>query len=652
MTPEVVVRFDSVNLLLPGPAVPTDSSAAQAFATHLPRADAVAAHYVRTRGWSGPPGAATEDSTIQLIAHLHVLSVDPRFQVPGQLPNKVLTHTLLRTLETEHGQMGTSYDEGILGSRKGDYDMALKGLMVVLHRYRSLLAPEQVDFIVRELVPPVLPGPLNHGFESYVLITENAPETENHLLMINSSKYLVNKLLFEKTGQQQYNNDTNGVRQWLLEWMQNFAKFDFMEFNARPYQRLALHAILNLHEFGDKTTATGAQIVLDYVMMKFAVSSSRTRRVGPFRRMKENTNKADSANWLFDATAEQVGSMFQAYVGPVLPDGKPWPVFLDGRMENGIIAALARYRPPPAAYIAALTQHEPVQHLFYHGVRPEMPEADEVAEGGVELYFKSPSFLLSAGGMFLNSGYGLDELQGYDQVAIAQSTTLIPWRADADFGDLVRFDPYPGDRDADGDEQLQRDAVNTGVHIGFACGANLEVPDRWLQLTATHWEGAWLLLDLDRRRIPPEQRLGLRLAVYLTTLTSDDSDRLRVHYRHRLPDLRLALRRRRRRDVLRRRSHARPRSEPSFPHRLEWAATYPFVTPEDPPRRFEFWIRPGAVQVGPAHLRVDGAPLLPDGNVFTSLPLVDGPLPDGGRALGQDRDPRAGTARRHRRRWS
>ena len=623
-TPPVVVKFGQTDA--PLAPLPMDTSHGQAFASHRARATAIARHYVRTRPMPGGHRFADEDSAIQLIAHLHVLAVDPEFRVPGQLPNKVLAHTLLRTLETEHGQMGTSYDEGILGSRKGDYDMAVKGLMVVVHRYRSVLAPEQVDFIVRELVPPVLPGPLNHGFESYVFITEDAPETENHLLMINSSKYLVNKLLFEKTGDQRYNNDTNGVRPWLLEWMQRFVKFDFMEFNARPYQRLSLHAILNLHEFGDKTTATGAQIVLDYVMMKFAVSSSRTRRVGPFRRLKENTNKADGVTWLFDAKAEQVGSMFRAYVGPILADGRQWEHFLDGWLFNGVIASLARYRPPPAAYSAALTQHEPVQHSFYHGVRPEMPEADEVAEGGVEIYYKSPSFLLSAGGMFLNSGYGLDELQGYAQVAIAQSTTLIPWRADADFADLVRFEPYPGDHDADGDEQLQRDAVNTGVHLGFACGANLEVPDRWRQLAGADWQGRMLLLDLNKDSLAPaapdqpDRRLGFYLAAYRTPVA--DPERLRIQYgtvprnfgwiyaieASAMPFARFADRILTRNGVL--------------PDKLDWGATYVFATPHERQMTFDFWMRPDQFKYSRRIFKVDGQPMVPA--LFTAGHLVDG----------------------------
>jgi hypothetical protein len=134
-----------------------------------------------------------------------------------------------------------------------------------------------------------------------------------------------------------------------------------------------------------------------------------------------------------------------------------------------------------------MDRHAPAQHTFYHGKRPHWSISFDEAEGGVEIYYSSPSFLLTAGGMFLNSGYGFDELLDYKDAAIAQATTLLPTRTplpspplpprEVKFADLIRFDPYPNDRTA----------VNTGVHYGFACGANLRIPDMWLQLAVASW---------------------------------------------------------------------------------------------------------------------------------------------------------------------
>ncbi|MDX2100182.1 MAG: hypothetical protein SFW36_20590 [Leptolyngbyaceae cyanobacterium bins.59] len=287
--------------------------------------------------------------------------------------------------------------------------------------------------------------------------------------------YLVNQLFWDRTGDEKYNNNKeNGLTKWLLRYMQTIAKHDFLEFNARPYQRYSLHALLNLHEFArDKSIRDAAQILLDYTMVKFAVSSNRQRRIGPFRRLKQNTNRADNPhNELLLAKGEgddSVIGFFLMYAGPTDLEGNPTNRFPTGWGMQAVLAGLATYRPPPSAYILAMKRDIPVyQHRFFHGARPQLPEAGEQAEGGVEIYYKSPSFLLTAGGMFLNSGYGHDEFTKYKQVAIAQSTTLLPTRADVKFADLIRFDPYPD----------ERRAVNTAVHMGFACGANLRPSEK------------------------------------------------------------------------------------------------------------------------------------------------------------------------------
>src|SRR5262245_59737537 len=98
----------------------------------------------------------------------------------------------------------------------------------------------------------------------------------------------------------------------------------------------------------------------------------------------------------------------------------------------------------------------------------------DVADGGLEIYFSSPSFLLAAGGLALNSGYGSDEIDigsknKYEQTSRAQATTLLPTRADDEtFADLIRFDPYPDSPDdpfADNPhgDNIRPAAFNTGV---------------------------------------------------------------------------------------------------------------------------------------------------------------------------------------------
>ncbi|WP_204011302.1 hypothetical protein, partial [Virgisporangium aurantiacum] len=458
-----------------------DGTHAHAFASHGTRVSALARHYAASKPLRmSDKRVAGEHDAIQLIAHLQGVSEDPEFRAnPDEQPSRLLIPATLRQLRA--GEVGTGKD----------YDMALIGLMVVVYRYRNLLTQDDVDFILRELVPPDLFG--GHSRETEVLevtfLQFDIPETENHLLMIESSRYLVNQLLFNTTTSEKHDNVKNGLTGWLLGYLHRVTKHDFLEFNSRPYQRLALHALLNLHEFArDESIRTAAQILLDYTMVKFAVSSNRQRRVGPFRRHQWKINHPDNEfNDLMAPRGDQVAKFFLAYTGPTDRDGRPTAFYPAAIVDSALIAGLAAYRPPPAAYIIAMDRDRPAAlHRFYHGTRPQLLASADVVDGGVEIYYSSPSFLLTAGGMFLNSGYGHDDLDvgknAWEETCRAQATTLLPTRSDVTFAGLIRFDPYPDPFDdpmrEDPPETFKGEAVNTGVHKGFACGANLRTSDK------------------------------------------------------------------------------------------------------------------------------------------------------------------------------
>ncbi len=364
--------------------------------------------------------------------------------------------------------------------------------MTIAYRYPHLLGEGGVNFILDELVP----GNIREGHPPEIEIVEvtflniDIPETENHLLMIESSRYLVNQLLHDRTGDAKYDNSANGLSRWLLGYMQTIAKHDFLEFNSRPYARLALHPLYNLHEFArEPEIRTAAQLLLDYTMMKFAVSSNRGRRVSPFRRLQHRINhQANVRNDLYAESGDQVAGYFMAYTGFIDPEGKPGK-FAPSLSFNAVISGTAAYRPPPAAYILAMKRDNPPSlHRFYHGTRPRLRGSPDIADGGLEIYHHSPSFLLSAGGSFLNSGYGHDELdigkEAWEQTSRAQATTLIPTRADTKFHDLIRFEPYPDpfvDPYADDPEDpdtLRTPSVNIGVDRGLIAGANLRPAEK------------------------------------------------------------------------------------------------------------------------------------------------------------------------------
>src|SRR5262249_40265161 len=86
--------------------------------------------------------------------------------------------------------------------------------------------------------------------------TGGIEETEDHLFMQNSSKYIKNKLMLaelrqsgDHKGFDKVADENEDVREWLLKRMHRVVKGDFVEYNARPYSRLSHQAILNLLDF-------------------------------------------------------------------------------------------------------------------------------------------------------------------------------------------------------------------------------------------------------------------------------------------------------------------------------------------------------------------------------------------------------------------
>lgn len=492
-------------------------TAGEVYASQASRASEIAQTYARRLplrvafpGSNPDKPEATEDDMFQLIAHLHAISEEPDFRAPGELPSRVLAHVRIR--QYRRGKVGTNRD----------YDLCLKGLMVVIHRYRPFFTDVQFGLILRDLIPDNMTGGHDPAVEiALAVLGVDIPETENHLLMIETTRYFMNQFEFQRTGDRRFNNNANGLTGWLLDFLSNIARFDFLEFNARPYTRLSSYVLLNLYEFAkDDALRRAAQHILDYLTVKFAVSSNRYRRIPPFRRLMETTNHPETEwNDLLAPRGDLLTGFFLIYCGHITPDFRLHDHFPGGWHQVCIIPGTSSYRPPPAAYRLAMERRGPMQHRVVHGRRRRHPISPDEADGGVEIYYSSRSFLLSAGGMFLNSGYGRDEIDigvnAFAQTARAQAITLIPTGVDLPFVDLIRFDQFPDWMGKpDPEEPFKGSAVTTGVHRGFACGANLRVPQRWLDVAATAIDGPWIFLNLNRD--VDGARLGFYVAAYHT----------------------------------------------------------------------------------------------------------------------------------------
>ncbi|WP_214323064.1 LGFP repeat-containing protein [Nonomuraea sediminis] len=429
-----------------------------------------------------------EDEAATMVTRMERVQLEGNADAcAGELPNRLLVNEILRDMPTK--PVGTESDDCPVEPKTlGDYDTFLKGLLYIAYRDRWLLDNDVWQKITHELL--TMNGPHRVSEEGKVICAFVSPESENHILLIESARYLTNQIFFAETQDAIWDNHVNGMDVYLLRFLQTISKHDFLEFNARPYQRYSLNALLNLYDFAEEPRMrAAARILLDYATTKFAVSSNKLRRAGPFRRLAANTDAANGS--YYSGGSDPQTGFFLLYTGlSEFTDGK-----LPGHWRiEASIAGLSKYRPPRAAYELAMNKGTPYEERFYHGDRPKIhPDADR-AEGGVEIYSSSPSFLISAGGVFLNSGYRMDEFTGYRHRGNGQATTLMPTAANLNFADLIRFNGglRPGHTPPD------RDVVNTCVAGGFACGLQGVVPERWQRCLGPESDGQWLLLDSDK----------------------------------------------------------------------------------------------------------------------------------------------------------
>ncbi|MCA9905797.1 MAG: hypothetical protein KC547_18200, partial [Anaerolineae bacterium] len=298
------------------------------------------------------------------------------------------------------------------------------------------------------------------------------PETENHLLMMNSSAYFTNQSrgqYLESQNQRvphQMRNTVNGLKGWFLEHFQEFVTDDFEEYNARPYQRYSFNSILNLYDYAeDADVRRAAGLVLDYLASKYAVSTNTGRRVVDFRRRAENTNRTR----LYEASggADHLVNAFMMFSGQfdlLPPEDREAQ---KNRALEMIYAAVSNYRMPTAALELAVDKSQPYFQVIHHV--------------GVEIFASYPSFLLSAGGVRTGPANRLAFSGNDPDYGVALPTVLIPTAGLDERNELIRFE---GGEEHDG---------NTCVAPGFACGLNPVIPALYDACKVT--SGDWTFIN-------------------------------------------------------------------------------------------------------------------------------------------------------------
>lgn len=193
---------------------------------------------------------------------------------------------LLDDQTTQWAKYGSTVDIGGICVRDGDYDFTAQALIRVIYPYRhdsSMIWPETMTKIMTKL----LPSGNDHYTRQNLGICGVHDDTENHVLMTETSRYLNNQLLMDhpKFAKDLYNNEKNGFNDWILRHLQHLFIEWYSEYNSKPYATYTIQPIVNLYSYADDPRVKAAAgLILDATAAHFAVQSNGGRRNVPFRR--------------------------------------------------------------------------------------------------------------------------------------------------------------------------------------------------------------------------------------------------------------------------------------------------------------------------------------------------------------------------------
>lgn len=174
--------------------------------------------------------------------------------------------------------------------RKGDYDFTTQALVRTAYIDlfdMDLLWPESRHKIAWDLLTA-------NGTDHHIdmkICGFDYPDTENHVLMTETSRYLTNQLLLQEelsdSEKAEFDNSQNGFNEWMLNHFKQFFVNYFEEYNSKPYQGYAVMPIDNMYAFSeDPKVRLASRMLLDFLTAVFAVQSNGLRRLTPFRRQE------------------------------------------------------------------------------------------------------------------------------------------------------------------------------------------------------------------------------------------------------------------------------------------------------------------------------------------------------------------------------
>src|SRR5262249_27640889 len=127
---------------------------------------------------------------------------------------------------------------GRVGTGDDNYDGTLMNLIGITYAYYYELGDAHVqNKLINELFSvhgPFDDHDLQEPEQKALGLKLDITETENHVLRIEVARYLTNQLRFRRERHPDFDNERNGMDEWMLKYLREFLVRDFIEYNARP----------------------------------------------------------------------------------------------------------------------------------------------------------------------------------------------------------------------------------------------------------------------------------------------------------------------------------------------------------------------------------------------------------------------------------
>jgi hypothetical protein len=494
---------------------------------------------------------------------------------PGELRAKV-SQAIMKASPGFCGSFGPGANGAfsLKGHDSNDYDMSIMHSLPLAYRYyddlpevrerlitlllaRGLIHRPDEDDTFTSGSPPV--DWSRAGHVSPVGVEVDIPETENHVLMIATARYLSNQLLYQRFHAHNFDNRRNGDSgapscfEVLLELLQNMLRDDFAEYNAKNYQEQTRYALNNLYTYAyDSEVRLAAQMVLDYISAHFAVSSDDLRRLVPFRRRDEGlkVNPLVGEPGFMDVPlleqhfgADPMAPWFALLAGNTrgfeMPDPRKWdgntPVrnveWTINTAPEYVQGPFSDYRLPPSIHDLFVNDLHRRFFQRLHRFSRDEPGGQRNCDN-MEIYAASPSYLITAGGE--PATYSIPGFEpfhiGFDESnrGVAMPTSFMPTGLSAGSGttsdakELIQLSQFSDVFAMEIPASAQGRLVdfisateNYGVAPDFACGYKLHLPD-WAN---QHLErvGPFLFLDKGSKGHVENGPPGFFLAIHRGT---------------------------------------------------------------------------------------------------------------------------------------